>query len=222
MAANALSFLQIINRVLVRLRESTVAANNSTDYSTMIGALVNSVKTDIEKAYYWNALRDTYAVSAVPNTTSYALASSGMNAVIIDGWNTTTSRRLTRGTNAEFDEYFYGASSVQTGDVEKYIPAGLDSNYDLQIDIWPSPASTNALKLTIFRPQADLSADADVPLVPQDVLIEEVIARALVEKGEEGIAPPQPGQTFIRTDLLADAVSREAGHDGTEMDWEPE
>jgi hypothetical protein len=64
-----------------------------------------------------------------------------------------------------------------------------------------------------------LSAGADVTLVPQSVLIEEVVARAMVERGDEAAPKPQQGETFIMRDLLASAISREAGHDPYELDW---
>lgn len=222
MAASGLTFLQIINRVLKRLREDSVAANDTTTYSTMIGTLVNAVKSDIEDAFYWNALRDTYSVSAVPGTTGYGLTGAGAHAVIIDGWNTTVPLQLRKSTNADFNAKFFGVTTVQTGQVEQYLAAGVDANYDLKVDIWPSPSATNALKFNVYVPQADLAADATVPLVPQNLLIEETIARALAERGDEGAAQPMPGEKFIRADLLASAVSREAGYDDTEMDWVPE
>lgn len=222
MSASGLTFLQIINRVLARLREDSVAAHNTTTYSTMIGTIVNQVKAEIEDAYHWNAMRDTYSVTAVPNTTTYALTGAGMNAMIIDGWNTTTPGPLKKGTNAAFNDRFFGVTTVQTGSVQEYIPAGYDANYDMKIDIWPNPSATNALKFNIFVPQADLAADATVALVPQSVLIEETIARAMLERGDEGAPQPQPGETFIRKDLLNSAIAREASHDDYENDWTPE
>jgi len=76
-----------------------------------------------------------------------------------------------------------------------------------------------ALAFNVYKTQPDLSAGTDVTLVPQSVLVEEVIARAMVERGDEMAPKPQPGETFIMRDLLAIAISREAGHDDDEMDW---
>lgn len=219
MSASGLSYLQIINRVLGRLREDSVAASNTTTYSTFIGTLVNQVKAEIEDAFHWNSMRDTYSVTAVPGTTSYVLTGAGMNAAVLNGWNTTTAQELTKGTNAGFDSKFFGVTSVQTGDVTQYLPAGYSANYDVKLDIWPSPSTTNALKFNVYSPQADLSSDSTVPLVPQSVLIEEVIARAMAERGDEGASQPAPGETFIRKELLASAISREHEHDPTELDW---
>ena len=223
MAASGLTLLQIVNRILERMRESTVAAYNSTDYSTLVTNLVNQVAAEIQEAWYWHAMRETYTVTALAGTSNYSLTGAGMNAVVLSGWNITTNQEMVRGTIREFDANFFGTSSVATGNPYEYVPAGVDANYDLAIDIYPVPASTNTLKLTVFVPQADLAADGDVPLVPQNVLIEETIARLRVERGDENAPQAQPGDTFILRDLLASAVSRDQGRtDDTEMDWEPE
>lgn len=227
MAASGQTLLQIVNAVLVRLRESTVVAYNTTEYSTQITGVVNAVKTEIEEAYRWEAMRDTYSVSAVSPTTGYALTGSGMNAEIIDGWNTTTGQKLTKQTKKVFDTYFFGVptgQSLQTGNVGEFVPAGLDANYDQKIDVYPVPATTQALKFQVYRPQNDLAANGDIPLCPQNVLIEETIARLLVERGDDGAAQPDPatGGKFIRTDLLATAIARDQGSDPTETDWVPE
>jgi hypothetical protein len=223
MAASGLTWLQIINRVLERLREGSVSTYNETTYSTFLSSLANQVKSEIESAYPWNALRDTFSVTAVNGTTNYVLTNSGANATIIDGWNTTVPQKLTRGTNADFNAKFFGTTTVAAGPVEQYLPAGVDDTFDLRIDVWPNPSSTNTIKFNVMVPQADIAAGATVPLCPQDVLIEETIARARVERGDEDAPRPQPGETFILKDILQSAISREAGHDGNELlDWQVE
>jgi hypothetical protein len=230
MAASALTFVQIINRVLERLRESAVTNYNDTDYSTFIAGIVNQVKSEIEDATYWHQMRETFSVSTTNNTSQYSLTGSQMNAVIIDAWNTTVGLQLSRGSVAGFNSKFFGVgsgNSVQTGSPTEYLPAGYDVNFDVVVDVWPIPVTgkLDTLKFNAYVPQADLAANATVPLVPQNVLIEETIARALLERGDEGAAQPDPstpGGKFIRTDLLSQAVIRNQGADPTETDWEPE
>lgn len=220
MAASGLTFLQIINRVLARMREDSVAAHDTTTYSTLIGTFVNAVKAEIEDAYHWPSLRDTYSVSTTPATSAYSLTSSGMNAVIKSAWDSTTGRKLTKGTNTKFDERFFGVGSnaVQTGAPTEYIPAGFDVNLDLTVEVWPVPTSTNVLKFNVYRPQADYSASADVPLIPQTVLIEGAVAMAMAERGDEGGTAIQKQEAFYR-DLLASAVTRAQAEDESETDW---
>lgn len=223
MATSGLTYLQLVNRVLARLRESAVATVSETIYSTFISTLVNQVKSEMEQAYYWNSLRDTYAINTSEGITSYSFTGAGPEAVVLEGWNTTSPSPLDRGTNADFNAWFFGTTSPLTGPTTNFIPAGVSVDYDLKIDIYPVPeATTQALKFNVYKPQADLSDPADVALVPQSVLIEETIARAMNERGDDGAAKPLPGQTWIMVELLSSAIAREAGHDDSEMNWVPE
>ena len=213
------TFLQTINIVLPRLRKPTVAANDTTTYSTMIGTLVNQVKTEIEYSHYWRDLRDTYTVTAVVGTTAYVFTGAGPNAQVLDGWNTTTPIKLKRGTFSDFNDKFFGVKTVATGKTEEYLVSGLNASYDLQIDIWPSPSATNVLKFNLYVPQATLAADSTVVTIPNDVLIEGVVARALTERGDDGgDAAKMQEQIYQR--MLALAVANEKVHDPTEVNWE--
>lgn len=217
------TYLQITNEVLARLREASVSTVSETTYSTLISKLVNQVKREIEDAYPWNAMRDTYAVATVANTSSYSFTGAGDRAQILDGWDTTTPAQLTEGTNAEFNSFYFGSTSIQTGSVTKYIAAGLSADYDLKIDVLPMPNGVYNLKFNIYKPQADLSADADVPLCPQTVLIEETIARAKIERGDDDAPKPtMPGDSFICRELLQTAITRDSGYDDSETDWQVE
>jgi len=215
------TYLQLVNIVLARMREASVATVAENTYSTFLSKLVNQVKSEMEQAFYWNALRDTYSVNTVTDTTSYTFTGAGPEAIVLNGWDTTSPSMLRRGTNAQFNAWFFGvpAASIQSGPPRYFIPAGVSADYDLKIDVWPKPDGVYALAFNVYKTQPDLSAGTDVTLVPQSVLVEEVIARAMVERGDEMAPKPQPGETFIMRDLLAIAISREAGHDDDEMDW---
>lgn len=226
MAASGLTFLQIVNRVLERLRETSVANYNSTDYSTMIAGIVNTVKSEIESSWQWHAMRETFSVATQNNVAQYALTGAGMAAKVIDAWNTTTGQELDKGTYAGFNRKFFGvgSSAVQTGSPTEYLQAGLDSNHDPVVDVWPIPVTghLDTLKFNCYVPQDDLAANGTIPLVPQNVLIEETIARALNERGDETAPKPAPGETFIMQDLLDTAIAADRGYDESEVDWQVE
>lgn len=222
MAATGLTYLQIVNSVLVRLREAQVAAVSSTTLSALIGSLVNEIKDEVEDAARWYALRNTWTVTTASGTTSYSLTSSGMNAVIINGWNTVTGQELTRISNRRMDELFFGvgsSGSVATGQPETYAENGFDSNYDLKVDIWPQPTAVGMLKFNLYQPQPALTTDSTVPLAPQHVIIAGAIARALRERGGEDAQTSQ-AQEQVYMSLLSSAVSRELERDTEEMDWD--
>jgi hypothetical protein len=51
-----MTYLELVNDVLARLREQQVTTVNLTTYSSLIGKFVNDAKRQVEDAYDWNAL----------------------------------------------------------------------------------------------------------------------------------------------------------------------
>lgn len=64
-----MTYLQLINNVLVRLREETITENqiDSDPYLRSIGAHVNDAKDRVEDAWVWGALRGTDEISLNPS-----------------------------------------------------------------------------------------------------------------------------------------------------------
>ena len=212
--------LQIINQVLPRMREATVATSSSTVYASLASAVLNTVRTQLEQAWMWKALRDTYTVTVTPGSVSYSLTGSGQFARIMDVWNTTSDAEVTPGSYHTFNERFFANDVVSTGDVTEYNQVGLDSNYDIQIDIWPNVLATNVLKVNLYLPQPDPATDSTVILVPNQILIEGMVAYLMAERGDDnGVAYQQQQQIY--QDMLAGAIAAEAGQDQTEVDWYP-
>ena len=212
--------LQIVNAVLPRMREATVATSSSTVYASLVSAVLNTVRTQIEQAWKWKNLRDTYTVTVTPGTTSYSLTSSGQFARIMDVWNETTDLEVTPGTFYSFNERFFAHDTVQTGDVTEYNQVGLDSNYDIQIDTWPNVLATNTLKANLYLPQQDPSSDSTVILVPNQVLIEGMVAYLIAERGDDNGTALQMQQQIYQ-DMLAGAIAAETGQDPSQVDWYP-
>jgi len=218
----SVTYLQVVNKVLVRLRESSVATVTENAYSTLIGSIVNKVKTEIEDAWRWHALRDTYSVTCVADTVSYVLTGSGPDAVVIDAWNSSQQRQMSPGTVSKFNERYFGTITPETGSPTEYVLGGLDASYDLSIDVWPRPtaATLDTLKFNLYKPQAELSAGSDVPLVPIAVLVEGAVTRAMAERGDDGGVQTQQQEALFR-DLLASAIARDSGRDESELMWVP-
>ena len=74
-----MTYLQIVNSVLRRLREEEVSTVAQNSYSKLIGEFVNDAKRTVEDAYDWTALRTELPVSLVADTTTYSLTGSGTN-----------------------------------------------------------------------------------------------------------------------------------------------
>ena len=52
-----MTYLQLVNAVMKRLRESTVTSVDQNTYSALVGELVNESKRIVENAWDWEALR---------------------------------------------------------------------------------------------------------------------------------------------------------------------
>jgi len=86
-----MTYLELVNDVLIRLREPTVATVTATSYSTLIGKFVNDAKRQIEDAFSWNILGTTITITTSAGTYSYALTGSGQKFQVIDVLNTTSN-----------------------------------------------------------------------------------------------------------------------------------
>ena len=89
-----MTYLQIINAVLRRLRETEITDLNETDYSKLIGGYVNSVKKEVESAWDWNALRTTLTLNTTTGVFNYTLLGSGSRFRVSDVVNDTSNYML--------------------------------------------------------------------------------------------------------------------------------
>ena len=71
-----MTYIDLINNVLRRLREDTVDTANGTDYSALIGDLVNDAKKIVENSFDWTALRDSITLTTTRGTSEYSLTGS--------------------------------------------------------------------------------------------------------------------------------------------------
>ena len=97
-----MTYREVINEVLIRLRETPIASDWSgsindsstvSDYNKVIGALVNDAKRSIESYHDWQILRETVNITTVADTKNYSL-SSGQEFKIIDVINNATGNEL--------------------------------------------------------------------------------------------------------------------------------
>ena len=66
------------------MREDTVDTANGTDYSALIGDLVNDAKKIVENSFDWTALQDSITLTTTSGTSEYSLTGSGDQAVVKD------------------------------------------------------------------------------------------------------------------------------------------
>ena len=187
-----MTFRELINEVLIRLREDTIATDWSgnindsttiTDYQKVIGSLINDSKSNIEAYHDWLVLRETVDVSTVVDTRNYNL-SSGQEIKVIDVMNQDQGTHLNQVSRQTMNTFRYPTEN--SGDPVYYAFNGADSSNNLKIDFEPKPDKVHTISFDIVKPQGELKLAATVLKIPQKVVVLGAWARAVSERGEDG------------------------------------
>ena len=203
-----MTYLQLVNDVLVRLREEQVSTVTETTYSSLIGKFVNDAKRAIEDSYEWNVLGTTVVVSTTSNTSSYALTGAGQKFRIQDVINTTSKLGLTNIPFANMNRYLNFGNS--TNSIPLYFSFdGVDASYDTKVSLFPIPDGVYSLKFSLIVPQASLSSDSTECLMPSELVTQNAYARALVERGEDGGLSSSEAYLLYKS-MLSDYIAMEA------------
>jgi len=203
-----MTYLELVNDVLIRLRESSVSTVGETTYSSLIGKFVNDAKSQIEDSYNWNCLAQTITVTTTSGTSSYALTGAGQKFRVNDALNTTSLIGL---RNIEFVDM---NRKLNLGAPSQSIPSefcfsGVDGNGDTKVDLFPVPSGAFTLLFDLTIPQANLSADGTSVKVLDYLVTQSAYARALIERGEDGGTNSSEAYALFRS-MLSDAIALES------------
>lgn len=204
-----MTYLELVNSVLIRLREPTVSTVGLNTYSTLIGKFVNDAKRQVEDAYDWNALGQEIDVTTTAGTYIYPLVGAGQKfRVSSDPLNITSNLIMHQISVAEM-RVRQNLQPTITAIPTQYCFEGVDTNGDANIQLYGRPDSTYSIKFFVTVPQANLASDSTSVLVP-DVLVEQnAYARALVERGEDGGLSSSEAYNLYRS-MLSDYIALEA------------
>ena len=179
-----MTYLQLINAVLRRLREDTVATYNESSYSTLIGDFVNEVKREVEDSWNWTQLRGTIQIATVSGTYAYTLTNGGDRYKILQVVNDTEDYELKKG-NYNYMNRWLTQNGIQNGKPFWYDVNG-QSGGDPTVNLYPVPDGVYTLNFNMTIPQDDLAAGATELTVPDYPVLLGAYARALSERGEDG------------------------------------
>lgn len=212
-----MTYLEIVNKVLRRLREPTVASVSENSYSSLIGELVNVSKREIEDSWNWSALRTTLTATTAPDLFNYVLRGAGTRFRVIDVVNDTDNFFLQPRDSKWFETNLLMVP-VQKGSPKYYNFNGVTVYGDTQVDVFPVPDTAYTVRFNVVMPQDDLTTDAEVVQIPYQLLIEATLARAIAERGEDG---GNQDQELRYRNMLADLIAIEAGTRPEETTWYP-
>lgn len=208
-----MTYLDLVNNCLRRLRESEASSVSENEYSAMVGDFVNDAKHIIENAYQWSALRQDIDVTTVASTKTYSLTGASSRSKIVDVWNETSDVALTYRDKKWFRRREVTAPSGQPA---YFTYEGLDASGDIKVRIFPTPDAAYTLEFNAVVPQDRLSDDSDVLLIPEMPVIHLALAMLARERGETG--GTASAELFQISDrYLKDAIAAEAARHEEEL-----
>ena len=223
-----MTYLELVNAVLKRLRESTVTSVSENSYSALVGEFINDAKRVVEDAWPWRALIDTVTVPLVSGTRTYDLEdyncdNSGAPArerarVYVDPESGSPLIRITTDNEESYVpvvsssyDFVYRKQLQNDSDYDKptavYMvtnPGNTSGQTNLRLQPYPTPDASYNLELFLVNPQNPLSSGTDVLLVPYDPVIQLAYLYCLYERGEE------VGEMLTLTSNKADAALADA------------
>ena len=219
-----MTYRELINQVLIRLREDTIAtdwsgnindATNVSAYHKLIGSLVNDSKRSTEERHDWLNLRETKDIDTVSGTKNYNL-SSGQEIKILDVINNDTGQHLNQVSRLYINTVKYPTDD--TGEPLYYSFNGSDSSNNLKVDLSPVPTAVHKVSFDIVKYQDNLSTAASVLKIPAQPVILGAWARAISERGEDG-GTQSSAMAVEANEALKQAIMLDSGNTQYETDW---
>ena len=212
-----MTYLELVNKVLRRLREKEVGTVTQTAYSTLIGDLINESKAQIENAWDWSSLRTTLALNTTAGIFNYELNGTQNNFEVLDVWNDTSNIEMQTKTASWFNAEFV-TTEPQAGQPIFYNFNGVSADGDAQVDIYPIPDKTYSLLFNVSLRNRELSDDNDVIYIPARPVYLLALAMAIEERGEDG------GQQSINAysaaqSATADEIAYDAARHSEDTVW---
>lgn len=212
-----MTFINLINRVLIRLRETSAVTPTDNDYVTLVGYLVNDARDIVQKAWDWSSLRTSLTVSATNGDNAYTLTGFGVDFKLLDAYNDTQNNRLLL-ISREMMTSWIELSSAPSGPPSHFCYAGNDSNGDPNIIVYPTPDGSYTLKFDAVVRESEMSSASDTTNLPTRPIEMYAWALATRERGETGGASAQ--EIFAIADkVLGDAIALDASKYPQQLTW---
>jgi hypothetical protein len=217
-----MTYLQIVNKVLKRLRESAVTSVSEDDYTSLVAEFVAQALSEVEDAWDWNVLRNTVQVTTVSTDFSYVLTGVGVGFKVFDVHEDTEDYDLTKAPYHKMNHWLLN-DDAET-DAPKYWDVnGVDGNGDPVVNFYPIPDGVYTVNFNL-KSKTDLSDDTTgttsivVPWLP---VVLRATFLAVEERGDDqGLSLEALERQF--TTALSNAVSYDAALHADETVWEVE
>jgi hypothetical protein len=181
------TYLSLVNDVLVRMREPAVSTVNENTVSALVGKFVNDAKREAADSYDWDAFNTAVTIATIANQyDGYSITGAGVRFKVMDVINTSKQYILDPMDHATLDVQAFGTANPQKTTPFNYIFGGVDSNGDAMVKFWPIPDAAYNIRFSLVVPENDMVGDSDTTKLPKEPIVLNALARALVERGEDG------------------------------------
>lgn len=212
-----MTYLELVNAVMLRLREDEAYTVSESNYSKLIGSFVNDAKRLVEDAWDWSALRTTFPIDTVAGDNKYSLTDFGQRSKVLYVMDATNNREIFQQSAAEINKLNITTDNAQ-GNVAYYALTGLDANNDLEMTLYQTPNTELSLQVYGVKRTDNLVNDTDVLSIPASPVIQWAYSYALVERGETGGQSGAEQALFAKNDLTT-AIALDANQHPEELIW---
>lgn len=211
-----MTYIELINKVLIRLREDTVD-DLSQPYTQLIGEFVNESKREVEDSWRWVQLRTTVQVPATAGNSRYTLTGSGDRSKIMYVINDTDDFEM-KLANSKWMTLQFTTATTQQGAPIYYDLNGQTSG-DSNVDVFPIPDASYNLNFNMVIPQSELTAISEELTVPDYPVLLGAYAKAIAERGEDSGLSYRDALVNAEK-ALSDAIAMDAINTPSELIWE--
>ena len=211
------TYLELVNDVLVRMREPQVTTVSENTVSALVGKYINDAKRQVSDAYDWDAFNTPITVNTIANTTGpYSITGAGVRYKTMDVINITSFYEMSPLSHANYDSFYYTTPTPTKGLPMYYSIKGVDTNGDIKVNFWPVPDAVYSIRFSLIVPEADFTTDASTTLLAKEPIVLGAFARALVERGEDGGLTSSEAYALYKSsmsDLIALELARSPEND---------
>lgn len=211
-----MTYLNLVNAVLRKLRENEVTVVQENDYSKLIGDFVNDALNSVEAAWDWSSLRTVIDITVFDGQKTYPLTDFGIRGELMSLYNVSEKQELTQKTKSYIKDKHYKDPNNSTGKPRNFCFDGTDTNNDTQVTLYPTPDATYQIEANVVLRNQQLSEDSDTTKLPTQPIVQLAFAYALRERGETGGQGAMEQIVIAQTDL-SNAIALDAGNNGGEL-----
>ena len=231
-----MTYRELINSVLRRLREDTISSdwsgdlydsNTVTDYQKLIGELVNDSKKSVESYHDWQALRESFNIKTKADNMQYTLGDAtrgaGVTFKVLDVICQETGQLLQQVNGDWLNDKVFPLSQIAKGDPTSYALNGVSiasagREPDFNVDLYPVPTGVQTISFNIVGAQKELTTASQVLRTPSQPVILGAWSRAIAERGEDGGTISSAVSAEARESLVM-AVQLDSSNMEYERDW---